>query len=254
MNLKRSTLIDVGFFVVAGLGLAMMAILFIGREKSFFEKRYTLVAQFKDISGLRMGAVTQLAGLNVGYVDGVRFPKDKASENLEVVLKISRSYKDRIRKDSKASIQTQGLLGDKYILISTGSASLPALEEGEILLTEEGSSIAALANSGKRTFDEVREAAKKMSAFLDQLPSGSQNKGEVKHILDEIDGASSDLHAILSKVRKGEGTIGALLVDSALYNDMRALMGHANRNKLLKNMIRATITEQEKATRRPISE
>ncbi|OGQ05259.1 MAG: hypothetical protein A2W61_08375 [Deltaproteobacteria bacterium RIFCSPLOWO2_01_44_7] len=252
MKLKRTTLIDVGIFVAVGFSVALLAIFFIGREKSLFEKRYTLLTRFDNISGLRMGAVVQLAGLNVGYVDGVRFPKEQGSEKLEVILQVGKSYKERIRKDSRASIETQGLLGDKYILITTGNANMPVLEDGEFLLTEEGSSLGALADSGKKTMQEIQEAAKKFRQTLDKLSLEDQEKGSIKSILKNIDGASNDLAFILSKVRKGEGTVGALLTDPALYHDLRALMGHANRNQLLKNMIRATIAEQEKATSKPL--
>lgn len=253
MQIKRATLIDVGLFVVVGLGLALAALFFIGRERSFFERRYTLYSQFEDVSGLRMGALVQLAGLNVGYVQGVRFPQDKGSDKLEVVLKISRDYKERIRKDSKASIQTQGLLGDKYILITTGHPNVPPLEDGEFLLTEEGAGIQALASSGSKTLKEVQEAAKKFREALEKLPLEGKDKESMRKTMKNVEGSSEDLQVILSRVRKGEGTVGALLMDPALYHDLRALMGHANRNKLLKNLIRATIAEQEKATQKPIS-
>ena len=252
MKTKRSALIDVGIFMTVGLVLALVSVFFVGREKSLFEKRYALVASFKEISGLRMGAIVQLAGLNVGYVDGVRFSKEGSGDHLDVILKIGKTYQDRIRKDSKASIQTQGLLGDKYILITTGSGNMPPLVNGNTIATEEGGSFAALAETGRKTLDEIQETAKTFRSAVKELKLDDKDREHIKKILAHLDETSASFSIIMEKVKNGEGTVGALLMDPSIYFDMRALMGHANRNKLLKNMIRATIEEQEKATTKPV--
>lgn len=245
MRVKRSTIIDVGVFVTVGLALALTAVFFIGREKSFFERRYTLIAPFKGISGLRMGAVVQLAGINVGYVDGVRFGKAGDQNRIDVILKVSKTYQDHIRKDSVASIQTQGLLGDKFILISSGSIGMPPLADGEIMATEEGGGFGALADTGKKTLEDIRLVAKDFQQTLETVKLDKDDKENIKKFL-------ANLNAISGKIKNGEGTIGALIMDPSLYFDMRALMGHANRNKLLKNLIRATVDEQDKATAMPV--
>lgn len=252
MKLKRKTTVQVGIFVSFGIVLTMAFVFFIGKERSLFKKRYTLVAPFKDVSGLRMGAMVQLAGLNVGFVDGVRFPKDNAADHLEVVLEIGKKFQERIRQDSRASIQTQGLLGDKYILITTGSGNVPVLQEGETLVTEGIGGLTALADSGKEMMEEVRTAAKKFQNTLDQLALGGDDRALAKSTLWNLNRASYDLRLILDGIRNGEGSIGALLRDPALYHDLRALIGHADRSKLLKNVIRATIVEQEKVSTQPV--
>lgn len=250
MNVKRSTLMSVGLFVTMGLALTMVAVFFIGQERSLFERRYTLYALFKGVSGLRMGAVVQLAGLNVGYVDGVRFPKaERADGRLEVILKISKSYQERIRADSKVSIQTQGLLGDKYILITTGAPGVAALKDGDTLITEDSVGLAGLAEEGRRTLREMRETAETLREVLDKLPVTDMDQKRFREIMQNIDAATGDIKVVTGKVRAGEGTLGAFLTDPSLYNDMRSLLGHANRSKMLKGLIRATIAEQEKGTR-----
>lgn len=245
---------SVGIFVAIGLALAMAAVFFIGQEKSLFEKRYILYAIFKDVSGLRMGAVVQLAGLNVGYVDGVRFPSAEraAGGQLEVILKINKSYEDQIRKDSKVSIQTQGLLGDKYILISTGTPGVAALKNGDTLITEEATGITVLADVAKKTMEEIQETMRKMREVMDKLPLQDVDQKRFREIMTNIDATTGDIRVITEKVKQGEGTLGAFLMDPSLYKDMRALMGHANRSKLLKGLIRATIAEQDKGTGQPI--
>ena len=249
MRVKQKTLIEVGIFVALGLGIALVSVFFIGQGRSFFSRTYTIIASFNEVSGLRKGAVVQLSGLNVGYVDGVRLPQNKEGKNLDVVLKIMERYKEYIRRDSLATMQTQGLLGDKFILVTRGSPSQPALANGESIETQGG---ADLTGKGKEMLSAMTDAAKKFRETMDKLSLDETDKEAVKKILSNMEGASGDLKSILNRVNQGEGTIGALLKDPALYNDMRALMGRANRSKLLKNLIRSTISEEEKGTKKPL--
>lgn len=243
MRIKRKTLIEVGVFVTLALGATFFAIFLIGRERGLFGRTYTLIAPFEEVSGLREGAQVQLAGLNVGYVEGVRFAKKM--KGLDVILKISIDFKSYIRQDSQASIQTQGLLGDKFILISRGSLAQPELKDGEILKTEGIGGLGAIAEKGKKMMDEIAVAAEKFREALEKIPLDPKNRKAIQNILQ-------DLGVIIADIREGKGTIGALLRDPALYHDVRALMGRANRSKLLKNLIRTTIAEQEKATQKPL--
>ncbi len=252
MRIKKKTIMDVGIFVTAGLGLALMAVFLIGRERSLFERRYTLIAPFEDISGLRSGAVVQIAGLNAGYVNSVRFPADKTSQKLEVIMKVGKGYRDRIRKDSKASIHTQGLLGDKYIFITTGSAGFAPLENGEYIETEEIANIQNLTESGSKTLQAIENAAKEISDTLKKIKLDETDRANLKKAIANIETTSGDMKEISGKIRNGEGTLGALIMDPSLYNDMRALLGEANRNKLFKTLIRGTIEEQEKGTSMPV--
>ena len=252
MRIKKSTVIDVGIFMTVGCILALTAVFFIGREKSLFETRYTLIAPFKDISGLRNGAIVQLAGLNAGYVGGVRFPKEKGNDKLEVILKVAKGYKDRIRQDSVASIHTQGLLGDKYIFITTGSPAFPELKDGDLIQTQDVATLQNLTETGRKTMQEIQNAAKEVTEALQSVKLDKIDRERVKKAVANIEMTSENLKEISTKIRNGEGTVGALVMDPSLYNDMRALLGHANRNKLLKNLIRATVEEQEKATAMPL--
>lgn len=252
MRLKKKTIIQVGLFVTIGLFLSFLSIFFIGRERNLFSQGYTLIAPFKEVNGLRKGAVVQLAGLNVGYVSGVRFPKDAKADYFEVILEIGKDYKDYIRKDSRASLQTQGLLGDKYILISRGSSNQPPLKQGDILLAEDVSGVSALLERSQKMVKEIEAAAKSFRKVLDRLPMKAEDEERLRATMKDVKAITEDLRVVVDEVRKGEGTIGGLLKDPSLYHDLRALLGHANRSKLLKNLIRATLAEQEKGTSAPL--
>lgn len=301
---KRLTEFRVGLFVTAALILAMLTIFMIGGQQKLFERQYTLFANFDNISGLRIGAPVQLAGFKVGFVDGIRFPKELDKSDITVVLTIEKKFQERIREDSTATIETQGLLGDKFVYISVGSEAQAVIPDKGIIASKTTTSIFSLAEKAGDILDDIGNAAKavddllgsvkgtkqegdiragisslrrtveqveKGKGFLHALiydPKGEQavsdfadtmssvkditvgaekeTKGDMGGLITNMKHASSDLRTILESVRRGEGTLGKFVNDPALYDDLRALFGRANRNKLLRAVIRSTISENDR--------
>lgn len=296
------TEVRVGIFVVAGLLLGMVVLFQVGSQHEMFKRQYTVYASFRDISGLRTGAQVQLGGLNVGYVDDIRFPKELLKKDITVVLRINRHFQDRIRADSIATVNTQGLLGDKFIYISVGSEDQPVIPEKEFVPSKETTSIFALADKAGKIMDDLGEAAQTINSLLKSVEG--EKEGDLKatiksirHTLEQIEKgkgtihaliydpkgeelvrdlaetvktvkeiasgaeaetkqktaglisnlrhASVDLREILGAIRRGEGTMGMLIRDPGLYNDLRTLLGRANRNVLMKAVVRATLRENE---------
>lgn len=294
----------VGIFVAAGLVLAMVVIFMIGGEHQLFERHYTLYANFDDISGLRVGAPVQLAGLRVGYVNKIGLPKSLEQRQMTVVLHLQKRYQDRIREDSLATIETQGLLGDKYIYVSMGSEAQAVIPDKGIIPSKETTSIFALADKASVIMDDVQKAAETVADLLGTVkdkkgegdikatiksfrhtieqvekgkgmlhaliydPKGEQtmsdiadtvravrdiatgaersSKGDVGGLITNLRQASADLKQILDRVRRGEGTLGKIVSDPALYDDLRALFGRASRSKLLRAVVRSTLVENDR--------
>lgn len=173
----------VGIFVFALLLLFGAFVLTIGIQTRLFDERYPLRAAFRDIQGLIVGAPVRLAGLTVGTVQRVSFnPEDLADPRIHVEVAIDGRFKSRIREDSVATIGTVGLVGDKIFEISVGTEMARILEAGDHLKSTEPPDFSRLVSLG----------------------------GEV---LEEVTGASQALKAILGRVEKGEGLLGALLTE-----------------------------------------
>jgi phospholipid/cholesterol/gamma-HCH transport system substrate-binding protein len=302
MQRSLFTELKVGVFVSIGLILAMVVIFMLGSETRFLHRQYTLYSNFEDISGLREGAPVQLAGVKVGFVDGIRVPKELKTRQITVVMQINKQYQDRIRADSTASIETQGLLGDKFIYVTMGSESQPIIPNKGILPSKITTSIFALGDKAGEIMDNISETSKSINEILKSI-KGKEGESDIKSILssmkasleqiekgkgflhaliydpkgeqvvadlsramkavgdvvakaDEKEGAggilvnmrraSADLRNILESVRRGEGTLGKLVTDPALYDDLRALFGRANRNALLRAVVRSTIEENDR--------
>jgi len=291
----------VGIFVTAGLVLAMVIIFMLGGEHQYLKRQYTLYANFDDIAGLRVGAPVQLAGLKVGFVDRIRLAKSLQEKDVVVRMKIEKRYQERIRADSEASIETQGLLGDKFIYLSMGSESEPLLANKSTVKTKHTASLFALADKAGDIMDNIDSASKSIREILDSF-KGKEGESDIKDIVKSIKNiteqaekgkglvhalfydpqgekvvaslarataamgdvleqadkegtggllanmrsASSDLKDLMGSIRRGEGTLGKLITDPSLYNDLRALVGKANRNVLMRSVVRSTIEENER--------
>lgn len=258
MQPRESVPIKVGIFVFAGVFLAMAIIFMLGSEKQLFKRQYNLTGYFQDISGLRVGAQAQLAGLNVGMVDRIAFSQELGDKKVQVRLSINKEFQERIRKDSTAEISTQGLLGDKFVSVSLGSPDQEILQDGNDIQSVERPSFYSIVEKGGAIMDNLSNAAKSVSKVLDQVQGGegllhsliyeskerplARDFGEMA---GEINAASRELHQILQKVNHGEGTIGAFLSDPSLYYDIRRLFARVERNKILTHIIRSRIRDLE---------
>jgi ABC-type transport system involved in resistance to organic solvents, periplasmic component len=295
MDKRIGQQVRVGIFVFIGLILSMAVIFLLGEGVTLFERQYVLRARFDDISGLRLGAPVYVAGISVGQVDKIRFPQQLEDKKVVIDLKLKKTYQDRIRENSEASITTQGLLGDKAIFVTIGSPEFRPLEDGDELKVKQGLSLNALADQGQQLLENINEMTKSARELIGDIkkekgllysliydPEGKEVLKDLARItrsagdvLAEVKNGRGVLHALVydptsrdlgkvfsdtasnfkslskdlgtmgQKMNKGEGTIGGLINDPTVYYDMMTLLGKANRNKLLRTVIRATLATNE---------
>ncbi len=304
--MKRDNLTEfkVGVFASLGILLAMVVIFMLGGEHRFLERNYTIYSQFESISGLRVGAPVQLAGLKIGYVNDIRLPKDLNEKLMTVILKIRKEFQDRIREDSTATIETQGLLGDKFIYVTMGSEDEPIIPDKGAIEAKVTTSIFSLSDKAGEILDNIGEASESiknaLGSFSDKSgggdikaslksiksilaevekgkgfvhaiiydPKGAQivssvadtmdsvkdivatadeeSQGQLGGLISNMRQASGDLKTILATVRRGEGTVGRLINDPTLYNEVQAILGRANRSKLMRAVIRSTVNKSDR--------
>lgn len=282
---KENVQIQVGAFIAIGILLTMAAIFVLGSRTSLFKTQYTLICYFDDISGLRVGAPVQLAGLNAGFIDQIEFEeravepikkntivpadekKKKTIVKVRVTLRLNQEYQERIRADSEASVVTQGVLGDRMIFISVGSKDKKRLKDGdEIVKVKNPSGFTQLVEKGDDLIIDARkfvhntnDLVTKLNLVMDEVIDGQglahdviyeKSSGDVlasvNDILNQFEIAGRNFSSITGKINDGEGTLGALVNDAALYNDIKMLFGKANRNRLIRSVIRYTLQTREK--------
>ena len=120
--------VKVGAFVLAGLAAMAIVIFLIGDERGLFNRKQEFRIVFDDVEGLKRGSPVQMGGIDVGSVSGIRYSEDPNDPRLYVVILVSADEARRIRVDSAASISPKGLLGDKMLTITVGSADQAAVE------------------------------------------------------------------------------------------------------------------------------
>src|SRR5687767_7563505 len=202
--MKRSAMITldqlrVGLVILAALGILALAGYKLGQAANLFTRRYELVVFLPAANGLRPGGSVTLAGQLVGTVKEIEFlPVDyDTTRNLRVVAKVDRTVRDQIRRDSEARLRTMGLLGDKVLDISPGTPRFAVLQPGDTI---------------------------RVATALDYEAVLAKTAGAV----DDIVGLAGDLKSVTGGLARGQGTIGQLLTNRAMYDQLTNAMARAN--------------------------
>lgn len=261
----KSNLVKVGAFV-AGLTLVLMVIIAsIGKETAVFEPKVDIRARVENVSNLKTGSYVELKGIRIGSVTGVNIISE---EEVEVVMTILEKELRWIKKDSRVSISTAGLVGDKFVEIYNGTKEAPTFNpEKDILIAEsltdlkqivaKGDSIATVTerillkfdnilvklgdgNTIIETFNSLNKSAKNLESVTSELKAAQLSK-----MATSVNKSSASLERILTRVEKGPGTMNSLIYDESLHDELRALLGGAQRNKLIKYYIRESIKNSE---------
>src|ERR1700683_1244043 len=182
--------IRIGFFVLLGLAILGAAVFLIGSKESLFQTNFLVRAQFQNVGGLNEGADVRVGGIRKGTVRNIGLPHDPSGK-VTVVMDVAKSTQEVLREDSVASIQSAGLLGDKFVEISFGTADQARLKSGQTI-----NSVPPL---------EISEIA-----------------GRANHLLDTAQEAVSNISAITAKINQGKGTAGALINDRTMYDQATA--------------------------------
>jgi phospholipid/cholesterol/gamma-HCH transport system substrate-binding protein len=185
-----------GAFIVVTLAILAAGVFIIGSKEYLFQSTYKLKAQFDNVAGLAAGADVQVGGVHSGTVQSIELPH-KPGEKVMVLMNLDKSTHEVIKQDSVASIQTEGLLGNQFVAISFGSAGQGEVKDGETIESE-----APLV---------MADMLKKASAMLDSSQQAIQNATQ----------ATAHLNSVTSKIDSGQGTVGALVNDKQLYQNLQ---------------------------------
>lgn len=233
----------VGLFVLVGLVALLGMVYLLGARARMFEARYTIHADFTEVGGLAEGATVRLAGVQIGRVDAVNLPPQPGGK-VRVDLTITKKIADRIRRDSIARIETQGLLGDKIVEITVGSAQAPVVAAGEVIGSRDPFDIGQVMNESSRIVksvgllaDSLRETAvilnqsKIIEEAATTVKSARQITDRVGRVIDQLEKGPGLAHtllyeepvalrrvndliattqAVLDRLERGEGAAGVL--------------------------------------------
>jgi phospholipid/cholesterol/gamma-HCH transport system substrate-binding protein len=183
---KRAVI--VGFFVFLGLIFLLGGILMVGNLRETFKNKLIVVAHFDEVNGLKKGNNIWFSGVKVGIVNSLTF---YGKSQVEVSMNIATTVKQYIRKDAKVRISSDGLIGNKILVIYGGTEQAGEVIEGDTLGVE-------------KTFSS--------EDMINTLQENNKNALAI----------TNDLKAISAKLAGGEGTLGKLLIDNSVYENINA--------------------------------
>lgn len=202
---KRNVL--VGIFVFLGIAILVAGVLTLGGQQKKFVKAIQLKAVFDDIGGLQAGNNVWFSGVKIGTVRKINFYGDS---QVEIEMNVEEEVVEFIRKDSKATLSSDGLIGNKIIVIYGGTTMAPPVEDGDRL-------------------ESV------MPLDTDQMMETLQVNNE------NLVAITNDLKKLTSKLAAGEGIVGAVMTDSTLADSFKSIIANLNRasvnsNKMLTDL------------------
>ena len=207
MNEERRELavkFRVGVFVLVALAAFLGMVYALGARARLFEARYTIHADFTEVAGLTEGATVRLAGVQIGRVTDVHLPGEPGGK-VRVDLTISRRYADRIRRDSIARIETQGLLGDKVVEVTVGTAAAPALKPGDVLAARDPTDLARVLTQGADTASDAW-------ALVAALRKTAEDMNRSK-LVDDVSATVNKINRVVDQVEHGRGWAHALVYE-----------------------------------------
>ena len=229
-----SKVVGAGAFVVIGVLLFTVVLFMIGERRMLFEERFELYTEFARLGQLEAGSIVRVAGMNAGEVTEIQVPSSPEGK-FRVKMEVRDDLHALVRTDSVASAQTEGLVGGIYVSIATGSAEAPEVMEGGTIPGREPFSMADLLAQASETITQVNMTVEKLSGDLettiDEIKLTTQDAHqlfiditpEIKSIAENGNRISADTQSMMASIRAGEGTIGKLINDDALYQRAREI-------------------------------
>lgn len=223
MPRSRTSELKVGLLLLLALAVLAAGIFFIGEESQLFVRKIDYHTEFINVSGLKAGNPVQLNGVDCGQVERVILPEDVTATGIRVDFSIARRYANRVRDDSRAKIKTLGLLGDKFIEITSGSPDEEMIPEGGFVPAAPATNVDALLASGEDTMENVAAISSSLRTILDRMEKGQGLAGELigttetsERLKEAVVSTLENVDAISSRLERGEGPLGRLLQDREL--------------------------------------
>jgi phospholipid/cholesterol/gamma-HCH transport system substrate-binding protein len=207
----RRQKLRVGIFVLIGVMAFLGMIYALGARARLFEPRFTISAEFTEVGGLVHGATVRLAGVQIGRVSGVELPGQPGGK-VRVEMSIAKRYGDRIRKDSVARIETQGLLGDRIVEITVGTPEAPPVRPGEVLASRDPFDLARVMNESAQVVKNVAGLAESLRQTADALNQSGLIE-EASATVQSARKVTDQVGRIVTEVERGKGWAHALIYE-----------------------------------------
>jgi phospholipid/cholesterol/gamma-HCH transport system substrate-binding protein len=181
-----------GMFIAGGIAVFVIAIFIIGKQQNLFDPVFKITTTFLNVSGLQVGNNVRFSGITVGTVDNITIINDST---VQVDLMIKKTVQQFIKADSEAGIGSEGIIGDRVLIITQGSSDGAMAKDGQHILSKEPVET-----------DDI----------IVSLHASSQSAEVITLQLAEI----------MTNINNGQGTLGRLIQDSAVAENINQIIGN----------------------------
>jgi len=188
--------VRLGMFIAGGIALFVLAIFIIGKQKNLFNPVFKVTTTFYNVSGLQVGNNIRFSGINVGTVNNISIVNDST---VEVELLIRKNVRQFIKSDCEVAMGSEGLIGDRLLIITQGSTEAPLVKDGQQLISKE---------------------PVEMDAIMASLQVTAVNATII----------SGQLAEIMTHINSGNGTLGRLIKDSTIAENLNQTVSNLKKS------------------------
>jgi phospholipid/cholesterol/gamma-HCH transport system substrate-binding protein len=203
--MPRSREYKVGAFVLAGLVAIGGVVFMIGEERQLFKKKVQYETAFHDVAGLGAGSTVRMGGVDIGRVLKVGYASESSDRQIHVTFAVLNDQWERIREDSVASVEGKGLLGDKMLVVSSGTTAKRSLPPGSKVGSKEAEDLGSMLTK----FSALPAKAEKVMDNLERV-TGTLADDDLNR---DLKGVAASLNSVLGSVDRREGYVGKVLSD-----------------------------------------
>ncbi len=222
----------VGITIVVASIILLILIFLMNNATGLFNKKMTVKAYFENTAGLRAGAPVNLQGVVVGNVKSIHIVEGHGLTPVEVTLKLGGDYLKFIKKDSKVGLSSAGVLGDLFLDIDSKAAKGAPVSEGDVLQSEDRPDLNDMIKAGQGTLQNVDVLIKRVDRIVGGIENGEGSIGKVLKdpaLFDRANAMLTEMQGMIDGMAKGKGSIGKLLNDDEMYRKVNASVDKLNK-------------------------
>ncbi|MBC7749640.1 MAG: MCE family protein [Methylotenera sp.] len=228
MRKRKDNSWKLGLFVIVSIGVFLATVYFIGKSQNLFGETFHLQAKFKNVSGLRIGNNVLLSGIKIGTIKEIDF----VSDSTVIVNMIIRSaVQQYIKTDALVTIGSDGLMGDKVLMISPGTNSMEVVKDNSMILSEQAIGIESLMTGLKKSIDNAEIVTKQLSEFsykinnstgaLSKVLTDAEFSKSIDRTMQNLETGTSEFVVFTKKMNNKDGSLSKLMTDSIYANSIK---------------------------------
>ncbi len=217
----------VGLLVIAALLLVALTILMVGNRRQLFILHTRYSTSFVNVTGLEHGSPVKLNGVTVGFIENIELPAGAQQPRIEIRFTLDSRYTERVRADSRVSIRSMGLLGDKHLEITSGSPEAERILEGGIVPGRDPAELSQFVSTGGDLLQNLISISVSLKTILGRIEAGEGLLGELtrspesgSHLSENLTKTVATMGDILDKINRGEGLLGRMISEESGSGDI----------------------------------